>query len=263
MRVRTEFDPKEGTDIFWGGNDGRDAGGYAPGASAYYVHKIAGRWRLGISLTAPIAGAIDYKNDWLGRYYVTEVSALSLNLNPALSFKVNDWLSVGAGFNAAYMTLDYTLKIPNVSSIVVPTAVRMRLEEAAANAPFPPLERFLEGAASMVPDPAPKPDAKLELEDLDDVAYGWNVGLLFTPCEGTRIGLTYRSELDFDLAGDFDTEGLGELAASLGLSSGDAGSQFDAPQIAVLSLYQQLPQLGWTLRINDDSLYLTGLSVMG
>ena len=36
----------------------------------------------------------------------------------------------------------------------------------------------------------------------DDWAAGYNVGLLFLPWEGTRIGLTYRSRIEHTLTGD-------------------------------------------------------------
>jgi long-chain fatty acid transport protein len=242
VRQTTEFDPSSEADVFMGGDDGGNAGGYAPGASNYYVHTFGERWRGGISLTAPAAGGLDYGGDFLGRYYVYDVSMLALNLNPAVSYKVNDWLSVGGGGNLAYMTMDYKLKLPNVASIVVPTAVRSRLQEAADRTDFPPAKRFLEDAANNVPDPMPMPDAKLKLDDLDDWAGGWNLGVLVEPRQGTRIGLAYRSELEFDLEGSFDTDGVGPLMTALGLTSGDAGSKFKIPQIVVGSLYHQVTE---------------------
>jgi long-chain fatty acid transport protein len=206
VKNKMRFDPEDDSSIFMGGNDGGDAGGWAPGLSSYYVHGLGERWRLGVSLTTPVAGSTDYDNDWLGRYYVTEVSLLTLNLNPAVSYKVTDWLSVGAGANLAYATMDFTLKLP-------------RLPEFS--------------------DPTPG-DGKLKLDDLDDFAGGWNLGVLFEPRDGTRIGLAYRSEVEFDLDGDFETSNIGTLLTQLGLTEGDAGSEFDVPQIAVLSLYHQL-----------------------
>jgi long-chain fatty acid transport protein len=242
VKVRNRFDPDAGTRIFMGGNDGYDAGGWAMGASQYYVHRLGERWRLGASLTTPAAGGIDYKNDWLGRYYVTETTILSLNLNPAVSYRVNDWLSLGAGANVAWMTMDFTMRLPNVASIVVPTVVRNRLEAAAEGAQRPLVKRFLESAASRVPDPNPMPDGKLKLDDLDDFAAGWNLGVLLEPCESTRIGLGYRSKLEFDLDGDFDTRGVGPLMTALGLTKGSVGTEFEVPQIAHASLYHQLTE---------------------
>jgi len=204
VKAKLRFDPDDETSPSLGRNDGGDAAGWAPGLSSYYAHRLGDRWRLGVSLTTPVAGAVDYDNDWLGRYYVTEVSLLSLNLNPAVSYKVNDWLSVGAGANVAYATMDYTLKLPNL----VP------------------------GSTSG--------DGKLKLDDLDDVAGGWNLGVLFEPWDGTRIGLTYRSELEFDLDGDFDTSNIGSILTDLGLTEGNVTSEFDVPQLAALSVYQQL-----------------------
>ena len=40
-------------------------------------------------------------------------------------------------------------------------------------------------------------DEKLKIED-DDVAYGFNLGLILTPRDTTRVGITYRSEVDLE-----------------------------------------------------------------
>jgi long-chain fatty acid transport protein len=37
--------------------------------------------------------------------------------------------------------------------------------------------------------------------DADDVGYGFNVGVTFTPAPGSRIGLAYRSAINYDLSG--------------------------------------------------------------
>lgn len=51
--------------------------------------------------------------------------------------------------------------------------------------------RFAQGSSS-------GPTGSLEGHD---VAYGWNVGALFEPLPGTRIGVGYRSKLDHDIEG--------------------------------------------------------------
>ncbi|MCP3903026.1 MAG: hypothetical protein GY715_05255 [Planctomycetes bacterium] len=45
----------------------------------------------------------------------------------------------------------------------------------------------------------------IEIDDADDFAFGYTLGLLYEPQEGTRFGLTYREELEFKLSGDIDT----------------------------------------------------------
>ncbi len=66
----------------------------------------------------------------------------------------------------------------------------------------------------------------------DDQSFGWNVGLLYEPIEGTLIGAHYRSNVDHDLEG-FLTAPTGVFAAT---------AELDLPNIA---------QIGINQRIND------------
>lgn len=59
------------------------------------------------------------------------------------------------------------------------------------------------------------PEAKLKG---DDTAWGWNVGVMLQPTEQTRVGLTYRSKIKFDLEGSLKIPAFGrnnDIEASL------------------------------------------------
>ncbi len=64
---------------------------------------------------------------------------------------------------------------------------------------------------SAVPGQAGQSDGKLKIED-DDVAYGFNLGLMLTPRDGTRFGLTYRSEVDLEFR---DTASLNNIGTGI------------------------------------------------
>lgn len=66
----------------------------------------------------------------------------------------------------------------------------------------------------------------------DDHSFGWNVGVLYEPIEGTLIGAHYRANIDHDLEG-FLTAPTGVFAAT---------AELDLPNIA---------QIGINQRIND------------
>ena len=42
---------------------------------------------------------MDYGQHWAGRYYLTESSLITGQINPSIAYRVNRWLSVGAGFS--------------------------------------------------------------------------------------------------------------------------------------------------------------------
>jgi long-chain fatty acid transport protein len=209
VKVDVQFDVGSGTSPALGTGDGGDAGGYAAGLSSFYVHDLSEQWKLGASLTSPMAGGLDYGDTWVGRYYVTDFTALALTFNSVAAYRVNDWFSVGGGAVLGYMTQDFNLRLPT-------------------DAPFP--------------------DGKLKLEDMDDWAVGWNLGVLFEPVEEARIGINYRSEVEFDLVGKSRPSQLAPPFA--GLLDGRIKSEFKIPQMVIASAYQQVtPDLALLLDV--------------
>ena len=45
-----------------------------------------------------------YDDNWVGHYYVQKSSLIGLTLTPAVSYRVNDWFSVGAGLSLLLQT---------------------------------------------------------------------------------------------------------------------------------------------------------------
>lgn len=64
----------------------------------------------------------------------------------------------------------------------------------------------------------------------DDGAWGWNAGALFTLSPAMRLGLSYRSAIDYRLTG----------TRSLGASSAAATADVKLPDTFILSVWQQL-----------------------
>ena len=206
LYVNSRFDTKLSG---FGGGDGGNAGGFVPSGGLHYVHRVTDDFRLGVSAGSYFGLGVDYGDDWAGRYYTTEAELLTMGVNPAAGYRVNNWLSVGAGVSVLYATLD---------------------QKAAVN----------NGA---VPGQAGLSDGKLEL-DADDVGYGFNLGILLTPQSGTRFGLTYRSEVDLKFEDAASLKNIGPVLQGLLNLSGLAGSEVDIemkiPQAVMLSAYHQL-----------------------
>src|SRR5215469_13532544 len=83
------------------GGSGGNAGVFMPIGSFFYVHRLSDRLRLGMTFFSDFGLGGDYGKEWVGRYYVTEEALVTAKLNPSLAYRVNDWLSVGAGFSFA------------------------------------------------------------------------------------------------------------------------------------------------------------------
>jgi long-chain fatty acid transport protein len=163
-----KFDPDPSTPV--PGGDGGDAGDAAPLLSAFYVHSLSEKWTLGISLGSLSGAAIDYNDDWAGRFLVQEVELISVSAMPAIAYRVNDWLSVGGGVLVTYGKLDMTI--------------------------------------AALPPPAPG-NGQVEIEDADDVAVAFQLGTLFRLSERARLGIMYRSEIEMELGGDVKINPVG------------------------------------------------------
>jgi len=204
LYVNAKFD----TEISgFGSGDGGNAGGFVPSGGLHYVHRVTDDFRLGISTGSYFGLGVDYDDDWAGRYYTTKAELLVFGINPAAGYRINNWLSVGAGFSVLYATLD---------------------QKAAVN--------------NQVTDPG-FADGELKL-DSDDVGYGFNLGLMLTPRAGTRFGLTYRSEVDLEFKDAASLKNIGPVLQGLLNATGLAGSKVDIdmtiPQALMLSGYHQL-----------------------
>ena len=163
-----KFDPDPSTPV--PGGDGGDAGGAASLLSAFYVHSLSEKWKLGISLGSLSGAALDYDDEWAGRFLVQEVELVTISAIPALAYRVNDWLSVGGGVIVTYGKLEMTL--------------------------------------AALPPPAPG-NGQVKIEDADDVAVAFSLNTLFRLSDRARLGIIYRSEIDVDFSGDVKINPLG------------------------------------------------------
>src|SRR5262245_17922807 len=107
------FSPNDNTSARLGTDDGGNAIGWLPGASAFVVVPLGEKWRVGLGLFSYIGLASDYNNDWVGRYYVQKSALVGMSVMPSVSYQATDWLSIGAGLNAMYGFLDSDIAVNN------------------------------------------------------------------------------------------------------------------------------------------------------
>jgi long-chain fatty acid transport protein len=165
--LHAEFSPDANTTT--SGSDG-DASTWLPAGGLYYVRNLMPKLKIGVSAVGYFGLGLEYENDWVGRYYVQEIKLQALGIQPALAYRVTDWLSLGAGVVALYGVLDEKVAVNNIG-----------------------------------PN---QPDGKLKIED-SDWTYQANLGVLVEPRKGTRFGLTYLSEGDLKFKDEPDFSNLG------------------------------------------------------
>ncbi|MBR7792285.1 transporter [Undibacterium sp. FT147W] len=167
---------------------------YTPGVvaapSLYVSRKINDQWVAGFGLFVPYGSKLDYDNNWSGRYAMTNIKLESINLNPSVSFKVNEQHSFGFGVSAQLIkaNLGQGVDVPGSIAALAGTPASAALLRAIVTAGGNPatLASVKDGHGSM---------------DGEDWGYGWNFGYLFQLDENTRFGLAYRSPISHSLTG--------------------------------------------------------------
>ena len=210
------FNVEPGTTFGRPGETG-NAGIALPSASGFYVHKVSPDWRLGVSLSSYLGLGANYGDAWAGRYYLQAAKLLTAALTATAAYKVNDWLSLGAG----------------------PTLMVGRLKQSSA------INNVLDGS----------PDGRLTLNKWA-YGVGGIAGVLLEPRQGTRFGVTYLSAVDLTFDDVVSTDGLGPALSTILRARGLLGSKVDLtytiPQQVMASVYQQITDrfalmanLGW------------------
>ena len=182
------------------GNNGGDSGFTALIPNLYGVMRVMPDVSIGIAITVPFGNSDVYDPAWIGRYLGTRTVATSADINPSIAWKIDETWSVGAGFSAQYLKLDVTQAI----------------DQAA-----------IFGAAV--------PDAFLHFK-AHDWSYGFNAGVM-ADFGTTRVGLTYRSNVNHRLAGTLDFSGASPL---LGLVNGPANAKARLPSTTTLSVTSEV-----------------------
>lgn len=201
------------------GNEGGNILKYLPGSSFFISHQLNERASIGFGMYGNFGLAVDYDDDWAGRYFTQESAILGLSLQPTYAYKINDDLSIGFGPRLMYGYF--------------------RTEVAINN--------NLLGLAD-------REDGQLEYKDTD-VGLGFNIGTLYRLNERTRIGLAYTSKVDLEFDDKASLDDINNPLLNLALRRANPdGLEIDVtvPQTAVLSLaydldpqWKLLGSLGW------------------
>ena len=84
------------------GGTGGDAGDLAFIPNAYFKMDFNDSIKLGIGVNAPFGLKTEYDSGWIGRFQALKSEVKTVNINPALAFKVNDQLSLGFGVSVMW-----------------------------------------------------------------------------------------------------------------------------------------------------------------
>ena len=84
------------------GGSGGDAGDLAFVPNVYFKTDLNDSIKLGIGINAPFGLKTEYDNGWIGRFQALKSEVKTININPAIAFKLSDQLSLGFGISAMW-----------------------------------------------------------------------------------------------------------------------------------------------------------------
>ena len=84
------------------GGSGSDAGDLALIPNFYYKMDLTDALKLGVGVNVPFGLKTEYDPTWIGRFQAIKSEVKTVNINPALAFKINDQLSLGFGVSAMW-----------------------------------------------------------------------------------------------------------------------------------------------------------------
>ncbi|TNI89953.1 OmpP1/FadL family transporter [Aeromonas allosaccharophila] len=177
-------------DLDNGGNNGGNALQTAPLGSVYLTHAINDQWVAGFGMFGSHGLGIDYGEGWEGSGYVEAAKLTGIAFAPSLAYRIDANWSVGASLIAMHGSLDTSLDV---------------------------------AAAGL------NPIQGQEFSD-SDWAYGASFGVLYELDQHSRIGLSYFSELKWELEDQLFTH----------FNLAGLGVDMMIPQTVTLSGYHQL-----------------------
>lgn len=124
-----------------------------PSFGAFHAHQVTDQLHLGIALGAVGGSSLDYGSDWAGAALLEEITLTAMQVNPSLSYKLNDQWAVGAGIQLSWAALQQST-------------------------------------------------SALTVKQDTDWAYGYNLGVMYTPTDKLKLGASYRSKLEHEFNND-------------------------------------------------------------
>lgn len=97
-----------------GTGDTGDIGGDTVLPSVYASYQLSERAWLGLATNTPFGLSTKYKDPYAGQIYAKSSRVFSFNVNPSMTFAVNDWLSIGAGMQIMYFSTDLSRSLSPV-----------------------------------------------------------------------------------------------------------------------------------------------------
>ena len=182
--------------------NGRDKPASIP--AAFLSYQVNDSLWLGLAITSPYGMRIRYGSDWSENQRGISGSVTTVDINPNIAWKVNDYISIGGGVSALWTHSKIKSGLPAKQTHALPAA--------------------LGGGSLDIPL-----GGQFEYKG-SDWMFTYNLGLMVSPTEDLRFGVSYRSSAHVTARGDYYIRGNAVMNGE-----GDGKGRLQTPETVYIS----------------------------
>lgn len=161
---------------------------------AYAAFKIYDFLAAGISINTPYGSAINWGRDWKGAHLVQDISLKAFNIQPTVSWKIMDNLSVGAGLMMEFGNIELN------RALIAPRAMTGLAESMMGQlgpiiAAYPQYKPVIDNLVKDMAKYDQVSAVSASLKGDAGIRLGFNVGAMYDINEKWTVGLSYRSKV--------------------------------------------------------------------
>lgn len=125
----------------------------------YASYAVTENLALGLSVYTPYGSSVEWPTDWAGSHLINNIDLQAIYIQPLISYKITDNLSVGGG--PIFVT----------GSVNFNRSINRTLTDEQGNR------------------------SNVEVDASGVTNFGWSASAMFSPIDSLRIGVNYRSEI--------------------------------------------------------------------
>ncbi len=130
----------------------------------YGATKVSDKLAFGLGVYTPFGNTVKWGNKWQGRYLIQDIALKAVYIQPTVSYKITDKISVGAGLNIVKGSVDLNKAFP-----IINPKTKQYITDGSVN---------INGTKFQV---------------------GYNVGVYVQATENLSFGVAYRSQVDVNM----------------------------------------------------------------
>lgn len=171
----------------------------------YFNYKPIERLSVGVGFFTPNGSSMNWGDDWSGAHLVQQINLKAYTVQPTVSFKICDRLSIGAGLMITWGNFDLSRSMFSASMRRDLIADQLdpsigNLQNALAQMPnnetLQAQLQMMQGAKSYLESTMNRSLVSAKLQGDAKVAVGVNAGILWDITDEWSVGMTWRSRMN-------------------------------------------------------------------